>query len=235
LERLVEEINDDATIASFDAEACCQYLDNILTCFGEEVNVHTLQGLLDLFLTLSKATKVWEFFHSRPFYVASNGTGYSQNFHDKLENFFEDIGGQDKVILETFSSVAHWICILIGNRSTTFIKLIEALLNSPRIAANLESHATGNRFSQLLVAEEYMDYIAGLFQNGLSSLDSVLSQLKMMQSTNDGTKYTFDLANNKLSVEYVDSKKNCKVFMNDEQLTDFLQRLGFVQREEKAF
>ncbi len=95
-------------------------------------------------------------------------TGYSDIFHSKLEDFFDDIGGEDKAILETFDTVAHWVAILVAKRTATFHELIEALMQSPPISSCLESSVDVNQFAQLTTAEDYMDFITGLFQYGLS-------------------------------------------------------------------
>jgi hypothetical protein len=76
-----------------------------------------------------------------------------------------------------------------------------------------------------------MDFVIELFQYGLTGLDSVLGQLKVIRS---GADFEFDLVSGHLSLRYFDTSRNNTVCMSDEQLKDFEQRLTFIRYEEKS-
>eukprot|EP00966_Prymnesium_polylepis_P314004 7256140-Prymnesium_polylepis.1 len=76
-----------------------------------------------------------------------------------------------------------------------------------------------------------MDFIVELFRNGLGGLDSVLPQFQSVQTC---CVYLFDLEGSALKIVYAHELKKSWTVLNEEEVLDFEQRLGFVQHEEKA-
>eukprot|EP01040_Poterioochromonas_malhamensis_P003223 gene3223-3435_t len=229
--QLLQNMENSKVMEKWDAEKCQEMLSALLNCFADDVNHHQVLGILNLINNAAQCTKVWEFFLQRPDFISPEGLGYSNSLNDKLEDFLTELGGEDAKIVNNFCTVGHWVAILIHHLQTPFKQLIQSLLESTKIRNQLDSTSDTQRFSQLLLANEHMDYIGDLMQYGLSSLDIVLSQLKSIQLF---CIYHFDAETVELTLEYYDVKRNQTVILSKDELQDFQQRLEFVQREKNA-
>eukprot|EP01040_Poterioochromonas_malhamensis_P005804 gene5804-6244_t len=229
--QLLQNMENSKVMEKWDAEKCQEMLSALLNCFADDVNHHQVLGILNLINNAAQCTKVWEFFLQRPDFISPEGLGYSNSLNDKLEDFLTELGGEDAKIVNNFCTVGHWVAILIHHLQTPFKQLIQSLLESTKIRNQLDSTSDTQRFSQLLLANEHMDYIGDLMQYGLSSLDIVLSQLKSIQLF---CIYHFDAETVELTLEYYDVKRNQIVILSKDELQDFQQRLEFVQREKNA-
>lgn len=201
LQQVVKELSDDVFIASLDIVQCKHKIDEILKSLGNLQAIDKLLGIVSLFNCYAKATKVWEFFVNRPEYIAADCKGYNQVFDEKVEEFSSQLSGEDSKILENFRTVSTWTAILIAHKNSSFDQLLSVLVSSPMVTSQLELIAQDTKpFSQVLTAQEHMDFIEGLFQSGLSGLDMVLGQLKSIESN---ALYIFNLVTNQLSIQFL--------------------------------
>ena len=225
----IQSMEDLTVLKSWDSRRCCEQLDVIRGCFGSDTDIDQVRGILSLFQSLVDADKVWEFFASRSEFVSANG--YSKIFDEKIEDFLFELGGEDYKVIDNFKTVAHWICILLSIRNKSFLDIVESVLSSRRLKAELERPEETHRFGRLITAQQNIDFVVQLFQYGLTGLNSVLAQLQALQAS---AEYIFDLVKLELNIRYCDMKRNYDVVMTDDQVKDFAQRLGFVQYEDRA-
>lgn len=228
---LSKDLANPAITASWSAEEREERLQHIRDVFCPGKDHNSLVGLLRLFECLAAAEKVWQFVHSRQEYVSPEGGGYSSSFNDKVEDFLDQLGGEDRKILENFKPVVHWIATLVFNHGKSFAQLMQALVNCPKIMMQARLPLDTRPFSQIESAESNMDFLANLFEKGLGGLDSVLWQF---QSIDRQCFYAFDLKLAELELLYRDEQKQRELRLNHEEVLDLEQRLGFVQHEEKA-
>ena len=224
-----------------DCKLCLEKIYNLLCpCPSEEQSIvphKIVPEVLKLFEYLGSAEKVWEFVHSRPDYIANDGTGYSGVFRDKVEDFLSQLGSDDCKILNMFEEVVKWIAVLAFHQrnESSFASLMNAVQSSTHIM--VQAQYDTNPFSQLITAESNMDFLTNLFLKGLGGLDAVLGQFK---SIINGCIYIFDLTQHsttgvgELKLAFIDQQKARFCVLNGEEVFDLQQRLGFVQHEEKA-
>ena len=201
---------------------------------GIEARHSLLLGMLSLFDQLAQADKVWEFVHShKDQYVQTSGEGYTSEFAFKIEELLLHLGGEDYKIVENFKPVVFWVSILVANQHKPFRELMVTLWASESIASQAKEKLPDARpFSQLKTANEHMDLLSDLFVgNGLGGLDRVLPQFEAISAC---SVYIFDLQRQQLRLAYIDERKKAWTRLAEEEVLDFEQRLGFVQREENA-
>ena len=235
LKELTTGLCDPQTTRSWDISECERRLERVHALLhpeGEDVAHDALLGMLKLFEYLKASEKVWEFVHShKDTYVSPSGEGYTAAFDFKIEDFLAQLGGEDYRVVENFKPVVNWVATLVSNQMKSFNELMRSLWASKTIFAQAMEPPETLPFSQLLTAHSNMDFLADLFRNGLGGLDSVLPQF---QSVDACCIYVFNLESSRLTLEYADERRKAWVPMNEEKIVDFVQRLGFVQTEEKA-
>ena len=235
LKELSASLCDPQTTRSWDISECERRLEQVRVMLhpnGEDVTHEALLGMLNLFVHLAASEKVWEFVHlHKDAYVSPGGDGYTAAFDFKIEDFLAQLGGEDYRVVENFKPVVNWVATLVSNQNKSFNELMRSLWASKTIAAQAVDAPETKPFSQLITANSNMDFLSDLFRNGLGGLDSVLPQF---QSVDACCIYVFNLANAKITLEYADERKKAWVPLDEEEVADFVQRLGFVQTEEKA-
>jgi len=185
---LAESLADAEATREWTVEQCRAKLDVLRNTVRSDANAQEeMLGLLTLFERLNRADKAWEFVHSRKEYISSSGDGYSGAFHDKVEDFLSQLGGEEHKILENFKPVVAWLAILAHNHQKPFGELMQAIRESPKMMVQARQ---ARPFSQLDTAESNMAFLSTLFEKGLGGLDSVLWQY---QSICANCVYIFDL------------------------------------------
>jgi hypothetical protein len=187
-----------------------------------------LRGVLSLFDRLADAEKVFEFVNNHPEFIDENGRGYSAAFHEKIEDFLLQLGGEDHKVMLGFKEVVQWVSVLICKKEGSFLDLMCAVRNSEGIMAH--AGREHQPFIELQTAQSNMSFLSGVFLTGVGGLDAVLGQF---QSVIKHCTYAFDLEESELEMTFNDGKMGLKT-LDHEALMDFEQRLGFVQHEERA-
>ncbi|KAL1518601.1 hypothetical protein AB1Y20_002889 [Prymnesium parvum] len=183
-------------------------------------------GILLFFARLANADLVWRFVTERKYF----GVEGLSNFNSKLTLITNQLNGPaDEQLLNQLDPVVRCVATAAENLCRPFSEIVAAVRADQRIMSKAR-RADPERFRELERLQPHMDRLTAWFTTGLGGLDAVFSQFESVCST--GT-YEFCLRKARLQLTYSEYGHAQDPLLS-ESLTDFEQRLGFVQYDTKA-